>query len=157
MQRNVQICQLNRETLQTLLEVAVADAAPDETMPPMPGNPGWTEERKAKFLEFFELMLAGWDGPKKTLIYSITVDDTIAGFIRLSRMPDPQTAETGIWLGRSSRGQGVATAALKALIAQAKENGITRIVADTSLENVAALGALRSLGATLRVHAELHL
>jgi RimJ/RimL family protein N-acetyltransferase len=157
MQRNVQIRQLNPATLQTLLDVAVADAAPDETMPPMPGNPGWTSERKATFLEFFEPMLAGWDGPKKTIIYAITVDETIAGFIRLSRTPDPQRAETGIWLGRSWRGQGVATAALKALIAQAKENGITSIVADTSPENVAALGALRSLGATLRVHAELHL
>jgi RimJ/RimL family protein N-acetyltransferase len=152
---HVTLRQLDEESLKALLEVAVSDADPDETMPPMPGNPGWTPERREKFLEFFRPMLAGLDGPRATLIYAITVDEAIAGFIRLARTNRDGVAETGIWLGRSWRGRGLATGALKELLTIAAAQGFSSIVADTSPENTAALGALRRLGATLRVHAEL--
>src|SRR5688500_7042973 len=101
MRPDVQLRQLDETSLGELLEVAVADTDPDETMPPMPGNPGWTPARREAFLEFFRPMLAGLVGPRTTLIYAITAGGQIAGFIRLSRTSREDAAETGIWLGRS--------------------------------------------------------
>jgi RimJ/RimL family protein N-acetyltransferase len=152
---NVRLRQLNESSLEDLLEVAVTDAEPDETMPPMPGHPGWSPERRAGFREFFRPMLAGLTGPKRTIIYAIIVDDRIAGFIRLARTDREGVAETGMWLGRSWRGRGIASQSLRLLVAEAAGHGFTKLAADTSPENAPALGALRALGAQLWVYAEL--
>jgi len=131
--------------LWALLAVAVADATPEETMPPFEGPPGWTEEKQEFFLGFFLPVVAS-DG---TAAFAITVDGEIAGFIRLKRMAQRDadmtggTAETGMWLGRSFRGKGVGTAAFDALLAEAAKRGYRRVVADTMPQNVAALGVLR--------------
>lgn len=150
MARKIQILRLNSEALRKLLEVAVAEADPDETMPPMVGAPGWTPLRRAGFIGFFEPMLAGFEGPHRTLIYGITVDGTLAGFIRMKLTDRRGVVETGMWLGRSWRGQGVGSAALSELLAEAARAGMHTLVADTTPENAAALGALRSRGAVLR-------
>jgi hypothetical protein len=84
---------LDSQTLHDLLEVAIADAAPDEVMPPF-SDPGWTPARRQAFLDFFMPLLG--------TIYGITVDDALAGFTRLSPKGEG-AAETGIWLGRSFR------------------------------------------------------
>ena len=141
--------------LRALLAVAVADATPEETMPPFEGPPGWTDEKQEFFLEFFRPVVAS-DG---TAVFAVIVDGEIAGFMRLRRMPHSDaevtggsgggtggvggTAETGMWLGRSFRGKGLGAAALDALLAQAAMRGYTRVVADTTPQNLAALGVLR--------------
>jgi RimJ/RimL family protein N-acetyltransferase len=145
MTRKIQVLRLDQSKLNDLLEVAVADAAPDEVMPPFP-DPEWTPARRQAFLDFFTPMLGR--------IYGITVDDALAGFVRLTPTSDG-TAETGIWLGRSYRGQGVAPEALRELLAEASAEGYTKVVAETSMENLAAQGTLRRLGASLKIRAEI--
>jgi len=75
MPRKIQVLRLDSQTLHDLLEVAIADAAPDEVMPPF-SDPGWTPARRQAFLDFFMPLLG--------TIYGITVDDALAGFTRLS-------------------------------------------------------------------------
>jgi RimJ/RimL family protein N-acetyltransferase len=67
-----------------------------------------------------------------------------------------------MWLGRSHRGRGIGTAALRTLLEEAAKAGARAVVADTKTYNTAALGALRRNGATLmasqdpvEIHAEL--
>lgn len=141
--------------LRALLAVAVADATPEETMPPFEGPPGWTEEKQEFFLEFFRPVVAS----DETAVFAVIVEGGIAGFMRLRRMSQGDagvtggsgdgtgatagTAETGMWLGRSFRGKGVGAAAFEALLAEAARRGYTRVVADTTPKNLAALGVLR--------------
>jgi len=125
--------------LRALLAVAVADATPEETMPPFEGPPGWTEAKQDFFLEFFRPMVAS----EETAVFAVTVDGRIAGFMRLKRMPEVGEAETGMWLGRSYRSKGIGAVAFDALVAEAAARGYTRVVADTTPQNVAALGVLR--------------
>jgi RimJ/RimL family protein N-acetyltransferase len=146
MTRKIRLLPLDRSTLNDLLEVAIADAAPDEVMPPFP-DPGWTPARRQAFLDFFTPMFG--------TIYGITVDDALAGFVRLTPTGEDGVAQTGIWLGRSYRGQGVGLEALRELLAQARALGFTKVVADTSMENLAAQGTLRRLGASLKIQAEI--
>ena len=151
---DVELRVLDDRTLEDLLEVAVADAAPEEVMPPVAGSPGWTVARREAFLAFFRPMLGGVD----TTIYAIMVDGEIAGFMRLKRLAT--VAETGMWLGRSWRGKGVGAAALRRLLREAACAGFVKVVADTTPGNVAALGVLRGAGARIviagdRVYAEM--
>lgn len=132
--------------LRELLEVAVADATPEETMPPVEGGPGWNEDKRRAFMAFFLEML----GSPESAIYTITVDGAVAGFMRLKRMPDEGAAETGMWLGRSHRGKGIGALAFEKLLREAARQGYARVVADTTPENVAAQGVLRRGGARTR-------
>lgn len=130
--------------------MAVVQTEPDETMPPMVGAPGWTPMRQAAFLGFFEPMLAGFRGPKRTVIYGVWIDGLVAGFIRLSLTDRPGVGETGIWLGRTWRGLGAGEAVLRELLKEAARAGMHTVVADTTADNAAAISLLRKLGATLR-------
>jgi RimJ/RimL family protein N-acetyltransferase len=70
--------------------------------------------------------------------------------IRMARGDEPDTVETGMWLGQSARGQGVGVAALRALLAEAARVGARVVVAETTPSNAEALGVLRKCGAVLR-------
>jgi RimJ/RimL family protein N-acetyltransferase len=137
--------------LRALLAVAVADATPEETMPPFEGPPGWTDRKQEFFMEFFLPMVRS----EETAVFAVKVDGAVAGFFRLRRMPDADgtVAETGTWLGRSYRGKGIGAAAFDAVLAEAARRGYTRVVADTTPQNVAALGLLRRGRARLRQEA----
>ena len=132
--------------LRALLAVAVADATPEETMPPFEGPPGWTEEKQRFFLEFFGSVVAS----ETTAAFAVEVDGGIAGFMRLRRMPEEGSAETGMWLGRSHRGKGLGAVAFDTLLTEAAKRGYTRVIADTTPQNVAALGVLRHGRARMR-------
>ncbi len=147
MTRNIRVLRLDLPKLKDLLEVAIADADPDEVMPPHP-DPDWTPARREAFMSFFTPMLG--------TIYGITIDDTLAGFVRLTPKQE-DIAETGIWLGRFHRGQGVAAQALRELLDEARAQGFTKVVADTTMENLAAQHTLRTLGANLKIYAEIAL
>jgi RimJ/RimL family protein N-acetyltransferase len=150
MKRVVSLRELDEAGLRELLAVAVADATPEETMPPVQGPPGWTEEKERAFLAFFGPMLDS----SETVIFGITVDGGLAGFMRLKRMEPPGTAETGMWLGRSWRGRGIGGAALDALLREAARRGYRRVVADTTPGNVAAQGVLRHGRAVTRAEGD---
>jgi len=165
---DVSLCEILDEAgLRALLAVAVADATPEETMPPCEGPPGWTEAKQEFFLEFFRPVVAS----SGTQVYAVMAGDDIAGFMRLRRMPPDfahgddsdahgegaggenagvATAETGMWLGRSYRGKGIGAAAFDALLTEAGKRGYGRVVADTTPQNVAALGVLRGGRARMR-------
>jgi RimJ/RimL family protein N-acetyltransferase len=128
MSRKIQILRLDHSTLCDLLQLAVADAAPEEVMPPHP-DPGWTQARRQAFLDFFTPMIG--------TIYGITADGALAGFVRLTPTEDG-VAETGIWVGRSYRGRSVAVNALQELLKEAAAQGFTKVVAETTPENLAA-------------------
>ncbi|ROP35421.1 GNAT family N-acetyltransferase [Saccharothrix texasensis] len=119
--------------VERLLDLAVADADPADVMPP-----GWTADRPDEFRDFYR----GFQDDA----YEIVRDDRTVGMIRLTA-----EGETGIWVARRARGDGVGLAALRRVIEQAPRRGVTTIVADTTTGNTAALTVLRKAGATLDV------
>lgn len=141
---------LDESLLADLLELAVGSAEPEEVMPPVAGPPGWTDIRRQAFVDFHRARFGGFAGPEATVMYGILTDGGIAGMIRLAKTSVPDEYETGMWLGRRYRGKGLAAAALRAVLAQARALGGAAVIAETTPENAAALGTLRSCGAELR-------
>ncbi|HEV7711172.1 MAG TPA: GNAT family N-acetyltransferase [Asanoa sp.] len=145
-----------------LLTVAVADSTPEEVMPPVEGPPGWTQARQDFFRAFHHERQPGLAGPLRTVMFAIEVDDNLVGMIRLTVDDDGQTAETGMWLARSARGQGLGTEALRSLLDEARRAGARTVRADTTPGNKAALAVLGRTGAALapqgdKVYARLEL
>ena len=159
---NVRLTPVDEQTLGALLSVAVAETEPEEVMPPVAAPAGWSHARRKAFREFYRSNYDGLDGPTRTQMYAVVCDGDVVGMIRMARRDEPDTMETGMWLGRSARGQGIGGAALRLLLAEAAHAGTRRVVAETTAQNTAALAALRRCGAKLRddgtgVHAEVEL
>jgi RimJ/RimL family protein N-acetyltransferase len=142
----------NEEIVDALLTVAVAEAEPTDVMPPVAGPPGWTAERREAFRAFHRTFYEGLVGPNRTIMFGVVVADQLVGMIRLRRR-DVESVETGMWLGRSARGRGIGTAALRAVVAEATAVGARTMVAETTSANHAALAALRRCGAMLTADA----
>lgn len=138
--------------LESLLSVAVAETDPGEVMPPVEAPPGWSQARREAFRAFYRQHYAGLDGPTGTAVYAILVGADVLGMIRMTRRAEPETVETGIWLGRSARGLGLGAAALRSLLAEAAGAGARRVVAETTAGNRPALSLLRRCGAELHTH-----
>jgi RimJ/RimL family protein N-acetyltransferase len=147
--RQVRLTPVDEQTLEPLLSVAVAETEPSEVMPPMPGPAGWSLARRDAFRDFHRGHFAGLEGPTRTVMYAIMMGSDVVGMIRMSRTDDPDTVETGMWLGQSARGQGIGVAALRALVAEAARAGARLLVANTTTGNVPALRALASCGAVI--------
>jgi RimJ/RimL family protein N-acetyltransferase len=147
---NVRLTPVDEQTLEPLLCVAVAQAEPDEVMPPVQAPAGWSHGRQEAFRRFHRSNYGGLDGPAHTLMYAIVRDGDVVGMIRIARRDEPDTVETGMWLGRSARGRGIGVAALRLLLAEAAHAGACRAVAETTSHNTAALVVLRHDGAVLR-------
>lgn len=130
-----------------LVAVAVADAAPEEVIPPVPGPPGWTAERRAACRAFFLEWAA--ERPEAGTRFAVVDGGRLVGIARLSPVDPPGTREIGMWLARSARGRGVGVAAVTELLAQAAGQGVTAVIAGTTRGNAAALGVLRRCGARL--------
>ncbi|SCG61556.1 Acetyltransferase (GNAT) domain-containing protein [Micromonospora halophytica] len=151
---------MDERNLEPLLSVAVAEAEPDDVMPPVEAPAGWSAARREAFREFHRASFAGLDGPTRTLMYAILAGGEVVGMVRMSRCDEPGVVETGMWLGRSARGQGLGVAALRELMDAAAAAGMQAVVADTTRGNVGAVEVLRKCGAKLlvngeRVHAEI--
>lgn len=142
----VRLTPLDEALTEDLLTVAVAYAEPDDVMPPVEGPPGWTDARRTAFRAFHR---SHADGAKGTLMYAIQLRGETVGMIRLRRLEEPGTAETGMWLGRHMRSQGIGVDALRILLDIAAEAGIQKVRADTTPDNTAAIRALTRCGATL--------
>jgi len=134
--------------LERLLELAQQDAAADDVTPPLGNGPGWNTERRAWFRAYHRAAAAGLDGPAGEKSWAVLCDGRPAGSVRLKRTAGA-TAETGIWLGRSFRGSGVATVALALVLAEARRAGLSRVVASTTAGNVGAVRLLTAAGAHL--------
>jgi RimJ/RimL family protein N-acetyltransferase len=151
---SIRLTPLDERLLGPLLTVAVGEAAPDEVMPPVEGPPGWSEARREAFCEFYRSHLAGLGGPTRTQMYAIRSNGDVVGMIRMARRDEADTAETGMWLGKSLRGKGIGVAAVQLLLGEAALVGIRRVVAETTAANAAAIGALRRCGAVFTVDGE---
>ncbi|MGV9938657.1 GNAT family N-acetyltransferase [Streptomyces sp. NPDC003401] len=145
----VEVRQLDEESLEELLAVAVEDAVPEEVMPPVTGPPGWTAERREAFRNWHRARRPGLAGPLRESTFAITHDGKVVGSARLALRAGHDVLETGMWLGRSHRGRGIGTATVRILLDEAAGAGARAVVADTEAHNTAALGALRRNGATL--------
>ena len=154
---------LDEDTLACLASSAVLDADPEDVMPFVSGPPGWTPDRIAAFLAFHRSRRGGLRGPHAEEGWAVVAGGSPSGIVRL-RVVSPGRFEVGLWLARSVRGVGVGAAALHAAAGRAIALGAGRLVAETTCDNIAALAALRRLGARLeepasdkRVRAELAL
>src|SRR5437588_4370287 len=128
---------LDNALLERLLDLAVAQTEPDETMPGTGGGP-WTEGRRAEFRD------RHWGSA-----YAILLDDEIIGAVRFVLAEAPGAVQAVIWLARSHRGKGHGTQAGHLSIDEARANGVIALIAETTTSNVPAIGILRSLGAKL--------
>ncbi|SEQ93426.1 GNAT family N-acetyltransferase [Actinokineospora terrae] len=146
----VRLVPLDEATTERLLSVAVHEARPTDVMPTQDGADTWTPATENAFREFHRSHFHGANG---TVMYAVESEGSLTGMIRMARVSQDE-AETGMWLGRSARGKGIGTAALRALVAEAAAAGVRTIVADTTSGNSAALGALRTCGATLTHHGD---
>ncbi|MDG4833713.1 GNAT family protein [Solwaraspora sp. WMMD1047] len=163
MSGNVRLTPVDEQNLESLLSVAVAEADPDEVMPPVSAPVGWSHARREAFREFHRAHFGGLAGPTRTVMYAIVIERDVVGMIRLARHRDlPDVMETGIWLGRSAREQGIGPAALRAVLTEAAAVDAKAVVAETTAGNGPAIGLLRRCGAELSrtgdaVHAEIRL
>jgi ribosomal-protein-alanine N-acetyltransferase len=148
---DVSLVDVDETVLEQLLELAKREASPDEVAPPL-GGPGWNLERTAWFFSYHRAAAHGLDGDAGEKTWGILADGSLAGSIRLKRVDagnGHQTAETGIWLGRSFRSRGVGTAALRLVLREACKAGIARVTARTLTGNLGAQRVLASAGAVL--------
>ncbi|NUT70851.1 GNAT family N-acetyltransferase [Pseudarthrobacter sp. C4D7] len=146
----VTLADVDQAMADRLLQLAKRDASPDEVAPPL-GGPGWNLERTAWFYGYHSAAAAGLDGPAAEKSWAVFRGPEIAGSVRLKRTPGTgiPSAETGIWLGRSFRSQGIGGAALDLVLAEARRAGLLRITARTLAGNLGAQRLLTSAGAAL--------
>lgn len=134
--------------LERLLQLAQQNAAANDVTPPLGTGTGWNTERRAWFRAYHRAAAAGLDGPAGEKSWAVLCDGRPAGSVRLKRTAEA-TAETGIWLGRSFRGSGIATAAFALVLAEARRAGLSHVVATTTAGNVGAVRLLTAANAHL--------
>lgn len=132
--------------LAQLVHVATTRADADEVTPPVTAGPAWTPERVAWLQAFHRDRRAGLDGNLGEATWAVAVDAQVVGSVRLERTDDPSVLQTGAWLARDVRGQGVGRAAMAAVLLQAADLGVAAVRAETTAGNLAALNVLRQLG-----------
>jgi RimJ/RimL family protein N-acetyltransferase len=139
---------IDEPALERLLTIAVADAAPEEVMPPVPGHAGWTPARIDAFRAYHRACRGGLDGPRGEVTFLVHADGRPVGAARLERA-EQDALEVGVWLRRSARGRGLGRQILDAVLEEAAAFGARRIIAETTAENRAALSVLRRAGARI--------
>ncbi|WP_426995719.1 GNAT family N-acetyltransferase [Pseudarthrobacter sp. N5] len=144
----VRLVDVDPEVLEQLLALALRDAEPDEVTPPLGSAEGWNAARLAWFGAYHRAAAAGLDGPAREKSWAVLVAGGVAGSVRLKRA-GPDTAETGIWLGRGFRGRGIGSAAIPLALTEARTAGLLRVVANTTQRNRGAQRILAACGARL--------
>jgi RimJ/RimL family protein N-acetyltransferase len=141
---HVVLIAVDEEVLEKLLGVAVQEAAPGEVMAPVEGPPGWTEARRDAFTDYHRSRRVMGSVPFAEATYAVTVDGEVVGSARLAAVEgDPAALEVGLWLGRRWRGRGIGSAVLPVAADAARRLGATRLIANTSASNDAAVAVLR--------------
>lgn len=106
----------------------------------------YTDEHAAAFVA--ESRALAEQGLSLTLAIERRGDARLLGVISLDRERcDPSGAEVGYWLGREFWGQGLATEALRTLLAHAVDDlGFTRFTAGVAVDNPASRRVLEKVG-----------
>lgn len=138
---------VGEDVLARLLHVAVIDADPDEVTPALDASGSWTARRRAWLLDYHRARRPGLAGPCAEATWAVLHGAEVVGAVRLHATGAPGTVELGIWLGRSSRGQGVGPRAVARAVETARAAGATVLLARTTTGNRAARALLASLGA----------
>ncbi|WP_431784466.1 GNAT family N-acetyltransferase [Streptomyces chumphonensis] len=166
MRGDVQLRPLDAALLSALLEAAVADADPEEVMPPVPGPPGWNDARREAFLRFHRERARGLAADPVETTYAVLLAGSrgegsdgrgarVVGAARLCPVPSGAgEAEAGLWLGRSVRRTGVGGAAFRLLVEEARAAGRSGVVAATTPGHHDARRLLAALGARMTVTAD---
>lgn len=90
------------------------------------------------------------------LVAELTDAPHLLGVARLSELGTTPVAECAVVVQDVYQGQGVGSALLRTLLAQAHEAGLTRIVAEVLPENAAMRHVFEHLGFTVRYEPEEH-
>lgn len=143
--RAVVLRPVDEAVLARLVGAALADADPDEVTPSLSG-PRWGPERIEWLRRFHRDRRPGLDGPLGEATWAVVVDGDVVGAVRLERTAEPDVLETGIWLVRSARGQGVGRTVIADVLEEGRAHGARAVRADTSSQNAAALSVLQRLG-----------
>lgn len=152
----VVLVEVNEPTLELLVTAATTDAAADEVTPPITDGDHWTAARVEWLRRYHRDRRSGLAGPLAEASWAVWSAGRVVGAVRLARVADrvPFAVETGLWLVRSSRGQGLGVAALRAVLAGAEDAGVDTVRATTTSSNAAAQAVLRRLGFRLAPGAE---
>ena len=142
---DVGLASLDESRLALLLAVAEADAHWSEVMPPVAGDPDWTDERRAAFLTMHRDSFGAGADLDRQVMFAVLRSSRVVGMVRLAPIEDHELV-TGMWLARSERQSGVGSAALALAIDEARRVGASAVVADTTAGNHAAQRVLRRLG-----------
>lgn len=151
------------EVLDQIVDAATTDASADDVTPRLSAANEWTPERIAWLRDYHRANREGLAGPTGEATWAIVASGSVIGSARLKLTDQPHVFETGIWLTRSSRGHGIGSAVMKAVLLEATAGGASKVRADTAESNAGALSVLRRLGFRLhpveegRVHASLSL
>jgi RimJ/RimL family protein N-acetyltransferase len=135
--------------LDQLVSAAISDASANEVTAPITTDNEWSPDRIAWLKDFHRTRRDGLNGPAGEITWAIVLGDHIVGSVRLKRTAVPGLLDTGIWLIRGIRGQGVGKCAMTEVLRRAAALGALGVRADTTAGNGAALGVLRHLGFNL--------
>lgn len=140
---------VDEAVLDELVEVATTDASANEVTPSLTGGDSSTEARVAWLWDFHRDRRAGLDGPKRESTWAVVAFGYVIGSVRLKRTENFDVLETGIWLARHVRGQGIGTGAAAAVVQLATALGATAVRADTISANGQAVAVLERAGFSL--------
>jgi RimJ/RimL family protein N-acetyltransferase len=135
--------------LDQLVSAVISDASANEVTAPITTDNEWSPDRIAWLEDFHRTRRGGLNGPVGEITWAILLGDHVVGSVRLKQTAMPGILDTGIWLIRGIRGQGVGTCAMTEMLRRAAALGVLGVRADTTASNRAALGVLRHLGFTL--------
>ncbi|MCP2267377.1 GNAT family N-acetyltransferase [Promicromonospora thailandica] len=145
----IDLVPVDDDVLEALLAVAVAEARPDEVLPPAPGvaAPGWTAPHHDAFREYHRRCRVNLHAPVPEVTWAVTADGRIAGAARLALVDDdPGAREVGLWLGRSHRGRGIAGEVAYWAMAAARTMDAERLVARPAPGDAPARRSLERIG-----------
>lgn len=147
----LELVSLGPDVLAALLEGrrAEAEAALDASIPD-----DWPDERDARILRLRLEQMRDDPGAQPWLVRGLVLDETahMVGHAGFHGPPGtngagvPDAVEIGYTIFDRFRRSGYATEAVRALIAWAREQGITTIIASIAPDNEASLAIVRRLG-----------
>jgi len=142
----VALVEIDDTVLAELVRAATTDASANDVTPPLTDGDCWTEARVVWLRDFHRDRRAGLDGPERESTWAVAAFNRVVGSVRLARTESTDVMETGIWLARHVRGQGIGSEAVTAVVQLATALGAATVRADTTSTNVQALAVLKRAG-----------
>ncbi|MBO0895836.1 MULTISPECIES: GNAT family N-acetyltransferase [Arthrobacter] len=142
---SVSLVPVDDVVLRQLVRAAVTDATADEVTPPLTPGPSWTVARVDWLRAYHQRCRDGLTGAAGEATWAVVVNQNIVGSVRLKKTGVEGALETGIWLIRKTRGQGIGRMAIAEVLRKARLLGAHEVQAKTTARNTAAQRVLRSL------------